>query len=187
MSIRLIHILLMLLIFLVSPCLAQGNDYVLPFRVPVDSATLPQYALIQTTKGAFEISFYTKEAPVTVRNFVYLAKKGFYDGLSFHRLVKNFVVQGGDPLGNGKGGPGYTIPAEFSNIKHSKGTLGMARKPGEINPERRASGSQFYICLTDKRARHLDGLYNIFAKVTRGMEAVLKLRKGDKILGVKFE
>jgi peptidyl-prolyl cis-trans isomerase B (cyclophilin B) len=169
------------------PSLAQSAEPVLPFKIPVNPAELPQHALIETTKGPFEIAFFAKEAPTTVRNFVYLAQKGFYDGLPFHRYIENFVVQGGDPLGNGKGGPGYTIPAEFSTIKHSRGTLGMARKPGEVNPERRASGSQFYICLTENRAKHLDGLYNVFAQVVRGMEAVSRLRKGDKILSVKFE
>jgi peptidyl-prolyl cis-trans isomerase B (cyclophilin B) len=94
------------------------------------------------------------------------------------------VIQGGDPEGTGKGGPNYTIPPEFTNIKHRKGTIGMSRLPGERNPERHSNGSQFYICLTD--APHLDGLYTVFAEVINGLEVVEQLRAGDKIIRIRL-
>ncbi|MCC6221130.1 MAG: peptidylprolyl isomerase [Deltaproteobacteria bacterium] len=132
-----------------------------------------------------EIEFYREEAPITVRNFEYLGKKRFYENLTFHRYVPDFVIQGGDPQGNGKGGPGYGLPPEHSSVlKHRRGTLGMARLPSEVNPERLSNGSQFYICFS--LAPHLDGLYTVFAQVISGMENAEKLRQGDKILEVQF-
>ena len=156
----------------------------LPFAIPSDWHTLPSGALIDTTKGMFEIKFYRKQAPIHVRNFEYLAGKRFYDNLSFHRYEPDFIIQGGDPLATGKGGPGYNLPPEFSEIKHDIGTVAMARLPGEVNPERLSNGSQFYICLT--KAPHLDSLYTVFGEVVSGMDTVLRLRKGDRIISVKF-
>jgi len=165
-----------------SSAFAQADS--LPFEVPKDESSLPATALVETTKGAFEIEFYRKEAPITVRNFEHLGKKGFYDNTPFRRYVAGFVIQGGDPTGTGEGGPGYTLPAEFSNIPHEKGTIGMARLPSPVNMERRSNGSQFYISLS--RSKHLDGLYSVFAKVIQGMDVVMNLRPNDKILAVKF-
>jgi len=157
---------------LLAPRVASGDDFKLPFSHPEDYRSLPQTALIETTKGPVEIGFYRKKAPVTVKNFEYLAKKGFYKELSFHLYMEDFIIQGGDPQGTGKGGPGHTLPPELSQVPHLEGTIGMAKKPNPVNPERRSNGSQFYICLN--RAKHLDGLYTVFAKVINGIENVRK-------------
>ncbi|MCB0358109.1 MAG: peptidylprolyl isomerase [Bdellovibrionales bacterium] len=161
---------------------ATAQESKLPFRPVRNPAELPATALVETSKGPFEIEFYREEAPVTVQNFVHLAKSGFYNGLTFHRYVPGFVIQGGDPKGDGSGGPGYTIPGEYSNLEHRRGTVAMARHSAQVNPERRSNGSQFYISL--RRAAHLDGLYAVFARVINGMDVVEELRPSDKILRV---
>lgn len=173
-----------LILFLCFLPRADAGEDKLPFPVPKNPNNLPEFATVETTQGPFEIRFFREEAPITVANFEYLGKKGFYKGLSFHRYLPGFVIQGGDPLGNGKGGPGHSLPPEVSTIEHVRGTIGMARFPSETNPERKSNGSQFYICLS--RARHLDGLYSVFAEVIRGMDNVERLRIGDKILAVRF-
>lgn len=167
----------------VTAVLAQNSD-ALPFKVPVAPQALPETALVETTKGPFEIRFFRDEAPITVRNFEYLGRKGFYEGLLFRRHIPNFIIQGGDPLNTGEGGPGYTIPAEFSRLKHERGMMGMARLPNQVNAERRSNGSQFYITLGP--AAHLNGFYTIFAKVINGMDVVDKLRPEDKIIKIRF-
>lgn len=170
---------------LLAPSLATAQEEKLPFPVPADPRTLPKTALIETSKGPIEIEFYREEAPVTVRNFEYLGRKNFYNNLTFHRYREGFVIQGGDPKGNGEGGPGYLLPPEHSNeLRHTRGTVGMARLPNEVNPERYSNGSQFYIVF--QRAPHLDGLYTVFAQVINGIENAEKLRPGDKILGIRF-
>lgn len=178
---------------MLAVCLALGAGVLprafaedkLPFDEPKDPNALPEYATVETNKGSFKIKFYRDVAPITVANFLYLGKKGFYNNLLFHRYVPGFVIQGGDPQGNGKGGPGWTLPPEYSQIPHRVGSVGMARRPSPINPERRSNGSQFYICLTE--SRHLDGLYTVFGEVVEGMDNVRKLRQGDSIVGVTFE
>jgi len=167
-----------------APISATAAPDQLPFATPVVVSELPAAALIETTKGAFEIKFYGEEAPITVRNFEHLGKKRFYENTPFRRYIEDFVIQAGDPTGTGESGPGYSLPAEFSSLKHRKGTIGMARLASEVNPERRSNGSQFYICLG--RARHLDGLYTVFAEVINGFDVLEKLRPEDKILQVKF-
>ncbi|MEW6517353.1 MAG: peptidylprolyl isomerase [candidate division FCPU426 bacterium] len=134
-------------------------------------------AVIQTNKGEIVFKFYPEDAPKTVENFVKLARKGFYDGLTFHRVVPNFVIQGGDPKGDGTGGPGYTVPAEFNSRSHLTGTVAMARA---LDPN--SAGSQFYICLA--RQPGLDGQYTVFGQVTSGMDVVQSIRVGDKMLKV---
>lgn len=172
----------LLLLAATSLALAQAK---LPFVVPSDPKNLPETALIETSKGSFEIRFFRELAPVTVANFVHLAKTQFYNDLKFHRHVADFVVQGGDPEGIGKfGGPGYTLPPEFSKQQHQRGTVGMARLPNARNPDRNSNGSQFYITL--RRSPQLDGLYTVFAEVVRGMEVVEQLRKDDVILRVRL-
>jgi peptidyl-prolyl cis-trans isomerase B (cyclophilin B) len=126
------------------------------------------------------IEFYPADAPKTVENFVTLAKKGFYNGLSFHRVVPDFVVQGGCPKGDGTGGPGYTIKAEFNKQKHVRGTLAMARSQ---DPD--SAGSQFYI--TYGATPHLDGNYTVFGKVVEGMEHVDRIKQGDRMTSVAIE
>ncbi|MCC6953833.1 MAG: peptidylprolyl isomerase [Deltaproteobacteria bacterium] len=157
----------------------------LPFPLPRSAQELPRSAVIETEKGSFRIEFLREVAPTTVRNFEYLAKRNFYSGLTFHRYEPGFAIQGGDPKGNGKGGPGYMLPPEFSNVRHERGSLGMARLSDQINPERLSNGSQFYICLAP--APHIDGLYTVFANVRSGMDVVERLRKGDRIISVRVE
>ena len=136
---------------------------------------MSQTAVITLENGnQIHIEFFPQDAPKTVENFVTLAKKGFYNGLIFHRVVPDFVVQGGDPQGNGTGGPGYTIKAEFNKQKHVRGTLAMARSQ---HPD--SAGSQFYI--TYGATPHLDGNYTVFGKVTSGMEHVDRIKQGDRM------
>lgn len=122
-------------------------------------------ATVETNKGTFSFELLADVAPGTVENFVKLAKKGFYDGTIFHRVIPDFVIQGGDPTGTGRGGPGYTIKAEFSRRRHVPGTVGMARSGA---PD--SAGSQFYVCLS--LAPNLDGKYTVFGQVIEGMDAV---------------
>ncbi len=126
---------------------------------------------IETDKGAFLIELFPKEAPDTVANFKALTAKGFYNGLTFHRVIPGFVAQGGDPEGDGTGGPGYHIRAEFNSHKHVNGTVAMARSS---DPD--SAGSQFYICYGVHP--HLDGHYTVFGKVTEGMDVVDRITKG---------
>ncbi|RKZ34630.1 peptidylprolyl isomerase [bacterium] len=141
--------------------------------------------VIETDYGNIEVELRPDKAPKTCANFVKLVKQGFYDSLTFHRIVPGFVIQGGDPEGTGRGGPGYTIPAEISDLKHTVGAVACARKPDQVNPNRESSGSQFYITLTP--TPHLDGGYTIFGYVKNGMDVVNKIAKvetgpGDKPL-----
>jgi len=129
-------------------------------------------AVIEMDAGKVVIEFYDKDAPSTVANFVKLAKQGYYDGLTFHRVVPGFVVQGGDPKGNGSGGPGYTIKDEFNSRKHLTGTVAMARTPAP-----NSAGSQFYITLAPQPG--LDGKYTVFGQVVEGMDLVMKIKVGD--------
>ena len=139
---------------------------------------MKQTGVITLEKGGeIRLEFYPEDAPKTVENFVTLAKKGFYNGLNFHRVVPDFVVQGGCPKGNGTGGPGYQIKAEFNKQKHVRGTLAMARSQ---DPD--SAGSQFYICYGN--TPHLDGQYTVFGKVVSGMELVDRIKQGDKMTSV---
>ncbi len=138
-------------------------------------------ALIKTTKGDIVLELYPKNAPLSVSNFKQLADAGFYNGLTFHRVVPGFVIQGGDPQGTGSGGPGYTVPAEIG-LPHKKGALAWARLGDEVNPEQRSSGSQFYITL--EPTPMLDGKYTVFGQTLSGMDVVEKISKGDKIESV---
>jgi cyclophilin family peptidyl-prolyl cis-trans isomerase len=145
-----------------------------PMSVEPDTIYL---ATIVTSKGNIVAELYT-DTPESVNNFVTLAQNGFYDGLTFHRVEPGFVIQGGDPKGNGTGNPGFTIPAEIKH-NHSKGALAWARTGDESNPERRSSGSQFYITLNE--APFLDGAYTVFGQVIEGMDVAEKIAVDDKI------
>jgi peptidyl-prolyl cis-trans isomerase B (cyclophilin B) len=138
------------------------------------------HARIHTAKGDIVFAFYPGEAPQHSAAFVKLARGGFYDGLTFHRVEPGFVIQGGDPSGNGTGGPGYQIDAEFSNLPHIKGTVAMARS---ANPN--SAGSQFYICLDD--ASFLNKQYTVFGQTVAGQDVVDKIRKGDVMETVTIE
>jgi cyclophilin family peptidyl-prolyl cis-trans isomerase len=142
-------------------------------------------ATIATDKGDIVIELNAEVAPKTVANFVKLSRDGFYDGLTFHRVEPGFVAQGGDPAGNGTGGPGYTVPAEISTLKHLTGTVATARQGDQVNPDRKSSGSQFYICLAP--APFLDNAYTIFGQVSEGMDVVQKIAVGDVMRKVTIE
>jgi len=136
------------------------------------------YAIIDTERGTIIMELYPESAPKTVANFETLVNKGFYNGLTWHRVVPDFVVQGGDPDGTGAGGPGYTVPGEINKSEHHlRGTLATARTGDDVNPNRESSGSQFYICLEPQPG--LDGQYTIFGGVIKGMDAVDQIQKGD--------
>jgi len=135
---------------------------------------------LETTKGDIVFTFYPEDAPQHCAAFIKLAEAGFYDNLKFHRVEPGFVVQGGDPDGNGTGGPGYRLKAEFSTRPHVRGTVAMARAG---HPD--SAGSQFYICLDD--ARFLDRQYTVFGQMTDGFEALDAIRVGDSMTKVTVE
>ena len=152
-------------------------------------------ATVRTEKGDFTLELRPDIAPVTVNSFVFLSCKGFYDGVTFHRVLPDFVAQGGDPTGTGSGGPGYTIPDEFGSVPFEKGTLGMAKTAAP-----NSGTSQFYICydITSAQQQALNGKYTVFGKVTAGMDVVEKLTPrdpqtnpnapaGDKILEIVIQ
>lgn len=141
-------------------------------------------ATIATEKGAIVVHLDVEAAPQTVNNFVFLSREGFYDGLTFHRVEEGFVIQGGDPLGTGEGGPGYTVPAEIG-LKHVEGAIAMARRGDQVNPERASSGSQFYITLDE--TSHLDGAYTVFGQVIEGMDVVKSIERDDLIENIVIE
>ncbi|NBC67009.1 MAG: peptidylprolyl isomerase [Bacteroidetes bacterium] len=134
-------------------------------------------AIIKTEKGDMEVNFYSEDAPNTVDNFVCLSKKGFYDGLTFHRVIQDFVIQGGCPKGDGSGGPGYSIDCELDGDKqyHERGTLSMA------HAGRNTGGSQFFICHSRKNTAHLDGNHTVFGKVVDGLDVIDEIEQGDRI------
>ena len=137
-------------------------------------------ARISTPKGDMVFSFYADDAPQHSAAFVKLADAGFYDGLAFHRVEPGFVIQGGDPKGDGTGGPGYNLKAEFSDRPHVRGTVAMARAS---SPD--SAGSQFYICLDD--ARFLDKQYTVFGQLIDGFETLDAIRRGDTMTKVAIE
>ena len=132
---------------------------------------------IHTSKGVMKINFYEKDAPNTVANFIKLAKQGFYDGLTFHRVIPDFVIQGGCPDGTGAGGPGYKIDCELKgeNQYHDRGVLSMA------HAGRNTGGSQFFICHSRNNTSHLDRQHTCFGKVYEGLEVIDAIRQGDVI------
>ncbi len=135
-------------------------------------------AIMETSKGTINLNLFDKDAPNTVANFVKLSKDGFYDGLNFHRVIPNFMVQGGCPNGVGNGGPGYQIKCEINPNQHEAGTLSMAHAGKDTG------GSQFFIC--HEPQSHLDGIHTVFGK-TEDMDVVNKIEKGDEIVSVKIE
>jgi len=134
--------------------------------------------MMETDKGTIELELYPQYAPKTVNNFVFLAREGFYDGVTFHRVISNFVIQGGDPTGTGAGGPGYKFEDEFKGnpLKHETGSLSMANAgPG-------TNGSQFFI--THSPQPHLNGHHTVFGKVVNGQDVVNAIRQGDAMTKV---
>ncbi len=137
---------------------------------------MPDYptAVISTSQGDVTVELWNDVAPKHVENFLKLARDGFYDNLSFHRILPEFMIQGGCPRGDGTGGPGWMINAEFNDRQHQPGTLSMARSS---DPD--SAGSQFFICLTRERCQHLDGQYTAFGQVTEGMDVIKTLGDTD--------
>ena len=135
-----------------------------------------------TDKGTMVIEFYEKDAPGTVENFIKLSEKGFYDGLTFHRVLPDFVIQGGDPNGTGAGGPGYSIDCETDgdNQYHDRGVLSMA------HAGKNTGGSQFFVCHSRNNTSHLDGVHTCFGKVVEGVDTVDDIREGDKIQKIEI-
>ncbi len=155
-------------------------------KAPALEAGVNYQAIIKTSKGDITVDLFEKEAPLSITNFKQLAEGGFYSGLTFHRVEPGFVIQGGDPEGTGRGGPGYTIPAEIKGNphKHIKGALAWARLGDQVNPEQRSSGSQFYITLT--ATPFLDNGYTVFGQTTAGIEVTEKIAVGDKITSIEI-
>ena len=136
-------------------------------------------ATIETNKGNMVLDLYAKDAPKTVNNFAFLARDGFYDGTTFHRVIADFMVQGGDPTGTGAGGPGYQFADEFSNRIHVTGTLSMANAGPNTN------GSQFFICYAPQP--HLNRRHTVFGQLKEGTDVLKKIVQGDKILKVTIK
>jgi peptidyl-prolyl cis-trans isomerase B (cyclophilin B) len=134
-------------------------------------------AIIKTNKGEMKVSFFENDAPKTVANFVKLAKEGYYDGLKWHRVIPDFVIQGGCPKGDGTGGPGYKIDCELTgdNQFHDRGVLSMA------HAGRNTGGSQFFVCHSRRQTSHLDRNHTCFGKVYEGLDVIDAIRQGDAI------
>jgi peptidyl-prolyl cis-trans isomerase B (cyclophilin B) len=155
---------------------------------------MPKQAVFETTRGTITIELFDKEAPKTVANFDKLAKSGFYNGVAFHRVIADFMVQGGDPTGTGHGGPGYEIECEIHPArKHGKGALSMAHKgqcrhdpkTGKKISGQCSGGSQFFI--THTPTPHLDGVHTVFGQVISGQDVVDKIAQGDKMTKVEVK
>ncbi len=138
---------------------------------------------IFTEKGDMKIEFYDDDAPATVANFVELSKKGYYDGLNFHRVIPGFVIQGGCPRGDGTGGPGYKIKCETGGTKqyHDRGVLSMAHAGKDTG------GSQFFVCFNRENTQHLDRVHTCFGRVTEGVDTIEKIKQGDKIVKISID
>ena len=150
----------------------MSKQYSAPPTVALDN-TKTYTATFDTTRGQIIVQLYAGDAPKTVGNFVGLARDGFYDGTVFHRVIPNFMVQGGDPTGTGRGGPGYKFNDENFTHKHSKGSLSMA------NAGKNTNGSQFFI--THEPQPHLNGMHTVFGQVITGQDIVDAIKQGDKI------
>ena len=139
------------------------------------------HVTIETEKGAIELELFPEHAPKTVNNFVFLAQEGFYDGVAFHSVISNFMVQGGDPTGTGRGGPGYRFEDEFEGnpLRHERCVISMANAGPDTN------GSQFFI--THGPQPHLDGKHTVFGKVKKGHDVVDAIEQGDTMVRVTIE
>ena len=147
---------------------------------PMTIDTSKQYiATIETAKGDLVLELFASDVPITVNNFVFLAREGFYDGTTFHRIIPDFMAQGGDPTGKGTGNPGYSFPDEFTAHKHVTGTLSMANSGPDTN------GCQFFITYAPQP--HLDGKHSVFGQLIEGMDVLKKLEDGDVMKRVIIE
>lgn len=177
-----IYIVCLSLLCWASPVSAERY---IPFKKPkAADLTKIRSAELITDKGTLYIELYPEDAPWHVANFKHLADTGFYRGKPFHLHRPDYIIQGGArSRSEPNSGPGYTLPPEFNNRKHLKGTIGMARKSDVMNRSRRSNGSQFHIILTD--SPHLDGSFTIFGRILQGFDVAQELRKGDRIQDLK--
>lgn len=172
---------ILVLALVLSGCSGQGKTSSKPAETktatPTGEVKLPTASrpivVIETDFGNIELELRPDKAPKTCENFLKLVNKGFYDSLIFHRVIPKFMIQCGDPDGTGRGGPGYTVPAEITDLKHSLGAVACARLPDQANPQKASSGSQFYITVVP--TPHLDNEYTIFGYAISGMDAVQKI------------
>lgn len=175
----LLVLLLISLVVFAAGC-ANSTPPATPPNAPGPAPDPPQVqakeAVIETEKGSIVIELFSADAPNTVLNFALLAQQGFYDGLTFHRVIPGFMAQGGCPNGNGTGGPGHTIPCEINHNKHVRGAISMA------HAGRDTGGSQFFICF--EAQPHLDGKHTVFGQVVSGMDVVDQIEQGDQMLKV---
>lgn len=161
----------------------KPKSFTIPFTLPPREKVFGlRSAKLETSKGTIYLELFPDIAPWHVANFKQLADRGYYAGLTFHLYKPGFLIQGGAPRGDPLGGPGYSLPAEFSQEKQVRGTLGMGRVMDQLNPERRSHASQFYILLGN--GSNLTGKYTSFGRVAKGMDVADKLREGDTILNV---
>jgi peptidyl-prolyl cis-trans isomerase B (cyclophilin B) len=139
-------------------------------------------AIIETNKGTITLELFDDDAPITVANFIQLSKRGFYNGLKFHRVIPDFMIQGGCPNGTGTGGPGYTIPCELSGSKqfHDRGVISMA------HAGRNTGGSQFFICHNRQNTAHLDRNHTVFGKVVENIDIIDSIAQGDIIKSINI-
>jgi cyclophilin family peptidyl-prolyl cis-trans isomerase len=166
----------------ISPNEINGNHNITANDLKVDENRLSQaQVILRTAKGNIVFKLYPKDAPNSVTRFIALIQKGFYDGLSFHRVESNFLIQTGDPTGTGKGGSGQKLKAEFNNLQHIKGTVAFARDPKDED----SADSQFYISLTT--LSHLDNNYTIFGQVVEGLEVLEQIVLKDKIITASLQ
>lgn len=172
---------------------AQNDDGKIQWQAPQKAdvdGTKKYFALIKTSKGDIKVELFAKDAPLSVTNFVQLAQKKFYKGLTFHRVESDFVIQAGDPTATGSGDSGYTMPAEIK-LNHTAGAVAWARLPDTdgmgkpLNPEKRSSGSQFYITLAPQP--FLDGGYTVFGQTVEGLEVAKKIQRGDTITDIEIQ
>jgi peptidyl-prolyl cis-trans isomerase B (cyclophilin B) len=156
----------------------KPKTYSVPPPLTID--TSKQYiATIETEKGNLVLELFASDVPITVNNFVFLAREGFYDGTTFHRVMTGFMAQGGDPTGTGTGNPGYRFADEFTEHTHVAGALSMANSGPDTN------GCQFFITYTPQP--HLDGHHSVFGQLIQGMDVLEKIEKGDTILRITIE
>lgn len=182
-------ILILGALLLVSCATTPSESEPAPTKKPMSYSAPPpmtidkskQYtATIETEKGNIKLELFAKDVPVTVNNFVFLAREGFYDNTTFHRVIAGFMAQGGDPTGTGTGGPGYNIADEFTKHTHVTGALSMANT-GRPN----TNGSQFFITYAPQP--HLDGHHSVFGQLVAGMDVLKKLKNGDVIIKITIE
>lgn len=181
LSFSIMAISLLIIMLMIASCSSgapKPKTYSSPPPMKIDPNK--QYtATIQTEKGNLVLELFAKDAPITVNNFVFLAREGFYDGTTFHRVIPDFMAQGGDPTGTGTGNPGYAFKDEFSQHTHIAGALSMANAGANTN------GCQFFITYAPQH--HLDGKHSVFGQLIEGMDVLKKIKQGDIIKKISIK